>query len=612
MKRSLLMQWAIAGFAVWMYGCGCSDDQQLKTAGFESVTIGGELSERLNRNFDRMETELYQPEQVYWTEEESGGWPADKEGRTILALVLDARASHRAPKYLDELITLLPEHLNAKGYLGSIHEGQVDEQQLSGHGWLLRGLCEYYAWKQDPKVLDMAKTIVDSLFLPIAPFVDRYPLSNEERIAGTGEMSGSIQNTVNGWRLSSDIGCVFIGMEGLIHSYQYIPSAESKALIEQLIGLFRRMDLVGIKAQTHASLTAMRGMLRYASLTGDTTLVPEVESRWQLYKEYGMTENNENYNWFERYDTWTEPCAIIDSYLVAVQLWAATRNPAYLEDAEKIYFNGIAATQRANGGFGCDRPVGVIFPDIAIHADEAHWCCTMRGGEGLGRAAEYAYFTAGDTVFVPAYHESTLALADRGLTVEQHTEYPFGNRIEFVVKEAPKREMTLALFVPSDMRIESMVASRPEFGTISGPQNGFVTATGRFAAGDTLTLTYGFDARWVRLENKDITDSTRYKAMYGPLVLGYEAETPLEFMGEVEIVPASDGRSCAVRGAKECRPVAAGKSGKNSFKRDGATFEIVEGTEHRFTPLYHLLDPAVSSGANYHRMVTVKKHPLVE
>ncbi|HIW19130.1 MAG TPA: hypothetical protein IAA49_01155, partial [Candidatus Alistipes pullicola] len=104
----------------------------------------------------------------------------------------------------------------------------------------------------------------------------------------------------------------------------------------------------------------------------------------------------------------------------------------------------------------------------------------------------------------------------------------------------------------------------------------------------------------------------RYKAMYGPLVLGYEAEAPLGFMGEVEIVPAADGRSCAVRGAKECRPVAAGKSSKNSFTRDGMTFEVVEGTEHRFTPLYHLLDPAVSIGANYHRMVTVNMYPFVE
>ena len=80
-------------------------------------------------------------------------------------------------------------------------------------------------------------------------------------------------------------------------------------LIDKLIALFERMDLTGIRAQTHASLTALRGMLRYAALTGDTTLIPRVEKRWRLYKEYGMTENYENYNWFERYDTWTEPCA---------------------------------------------------------------------------------------------------------------------------------------------------------------------------------------------------------------------------------------------------------------------------------------------------------------
>ena len=99
-----------------------------------------------------------------------------------------------------ELIRLLPEHLNAKGYLGSIHEGEVDEQQLSGHGWLLRGLCEYYAWKQDPQALEIARTIVDSLFVPIASFVDKYPLSDKERIAGTGDMSGRIRLAAGGCR----------------------------------------------------------------------------------------------------------------------------------------------------------------------------------------------------------------------------------------------------------------------------------------------------------------------------------------------------------------------------------------------------------------------------
>ncbi|MDD3108554.1 MAG: glycoside hydrolase family 127 protein [Alistipes sp.] len=574
-KAHSLLSAGVAACAVLFAGCNTTSQSEApKVAGFDQVTLGGELNDRLQRNFDRLETEYYQPAQVYWSEAESGGWPADKEGRTILALTLDAQATHRTPKYLDTLIQMLPSKLNAKGYLGSIHEGMVDEQQLSGHGWLLRGLCEYYAWKRDPKVLEEARTIVDSLFLPIAPFVSQYPLSSDERVAGVGEMSGSVQNTVNGWRLSSDIGCVFIGMEGLIHSYQYVPSDSSKALIEQMIALFKRMDLVKIKAQTHASLTALRGMLRWATLSGDTTLIPEVETRWALYKAYGMTENYENYNWFERYDTWTEPCAIVDSYLVAVQLWQATGNAQYLEDAEKIYYNGMGATQRANGGFGCDRPTGVVFPDLAIHADEAYWCCTMRGGEGLGRAAEYTYFTQGDTVIVPFYRESTLSLPDAQISLEQHTDYPFGNQVSFVFTQAPSHPIGLRLSTPSYMHAEQITLNG-ETSLQARFMQGFLTVCQSFQAGDTLTFRYAFEPTWVPLENQDIKDKTLYKAMYGPLVLGYEADAPLELAAQEPII-VHDG-----------------------------TFRI-ESCNQNLQPLYHHMDSTVSSAAGYHRMVSVK------
>lgn len=554
--------------------CSQPDNGPLRVAGLENVTVGGELGRRIDRNFDRMETEYYQPAQVYWTEQESGGWPADKEGRTILALVMDGRASHREPKYLAELLRLLPERLNAKGYLGPIHEGSVDEQQLSGHGWLLRGLCEYYAWKKDTAALRYAKTIVDSLFIPIMPFVDSYPLRSDQRVAGVGDMSGSVQNTVNGWALSSDIGCVFIGMEGLIHAYRYLPDEQAKQLIDKLIGLFQAMDLTGIKAQTHASLTAMRGMLRYAGLTGDTTLLPEVEKRWEQYKRYGMTENYENYNWFERYDTWTEPCAIIDSYLVATQLWMATRRSAYLEDAETIYLNGMACTQRANGGFGCDKPVGEVFPALSVHADEAYWCCTMRGGEGLGRAAEYTYFTEGDKVYLPFYRESVLSLPEKGLALEQRTEYPFGDRVEVTVTEAPARPVTLALAAPSYLRIGSLTVNGEEAATDRA--DGFVELQRTYRKGDRIVLEYAFDTRWEPLGNADIADKTLYKAMYGPLVLGYDAPAPIELHGRTAIVP-----------------------------KDGYTFQI-EGTPYRLRPLYHLMDPQVSSGTDYRKGVVAR------
>lgn len=229
---------ALLGGACLLAGCASGlQTQALAPAGFDRVTVGGELRQRIERNFDRLETDYYQPDQVYWTRSNRADGPATRKAARFWPSYSTLRLG-RTPLYLDELIRRLPRELNAKGYLGSIHEGSADEQQLSGHGWLLRGLCEYYAWKKDPQVLEIARGIVDSLFLPIAPLVDRYPLSEEQRVSGVGDMSGRVQNTVDGWALSSDVGCVFIGMEGLIHSYQYIPSEESKALIDKLIALF--------------------------------------------------------------------------------------------------------------------------------------------------------------------------------------------------------------------------------------------------------------------------------------------------------------------------------------------------------------------------------------
>jgi hypothetical protein len=110
--------------------CECTDknqNQKLETTGFENIQIGGELKVRSNKNFDRLEEDLYQPKNLFWSEKESGGWPADKEGRTILGLVMNARASHRTPKYLSEIMGMLPSHLNIKGYMGTIHPESINE-----------------------------------------------------------------------------------------------------------------------------------------------------------------------------------------------------------------------------------------------------------------------------------------------------------------------------------------------------------------------------------------------------------------------------------------------------------------------------------------------------
>lgn len=568
MKPNFLKNYIAFTFIIIFSGCTAKiQDQKLEVAGFENVQIEGELKARLNKNFDRLEEDLYQPKNLFWSEKESGGWPADKEGRTILGLVMDARASHRTPKYLSEIMGMLPSHLNPKGYMGTIHPELINEQQLSGHGWLLRGLNEYYEWTKDEKVLAISKTIVDSLFLPITPFVKDYPITEESRISGAGAMSGTIQNSIGKWALSSDIGCVFIAMDGLIHAYKNKPDQEIKMLIDELIQLFLRMDLIKIKAQTHASLTGMRGLIRYAEITGDTTLIKEVEKRWTLYKEYGMTENYENYNWFGRYDTWTEPCAIVDSYMVAVQLWKNTGNAKYLEDAERIYWNGIAMTQRANGGFGCDKCVGPSSNNIAVHAYEAHWCCTMRGGEGLARIAEYSYFTHGDQILIPFYRKSSLEIKDKNISISQDTQYPLGDQITLTMNKMPGKEITVLLFVPEYMKVKKLILNGKPIEPVLAKS--FLELKSKFKKGDQVVMEYTLEKHWLAPHTADLQNSNLRKAMFGPLVLGYQGDKPAITKNGAAII----------------------QTGDNEF--------MIEGTDIKLTPLYHLLDPQVSDKTNY-------------
>lgn len=156
-----------------------------------------------------------------------------------------------------------------------------------------------------------------------------------------------------------------------------------------MVGRFLQINLIKVRAQTHATLTALRALLRLEAHDPDPAMLAAIELRYKAYREQGMTEEFENYNWFGR-PLWTEPCAIVDSLLVADQLWQATGKPEYLEDAQLIYYNAIAATQHSNGGFGCNTCVCTHEPILRTHAEEAYWCCTMRGSEGLVHSLQFA------------------------------------------------------------------------------------------------------------------------------------------------------------------------------------------------------------------------------
>ena len=115
---------------------------------------------------------------------------------------------------------------------------------------------------------------------------------------------------------------------------------------------------------------------RFYQETNDKKYLDYALQRMNEYITYGMTEAYMNYNWYQRPE-WTEPCAIIDSYLVAMELFRFTEDIAWLELGQKILYNGIGAAQRSNGGFGTDSCVGVSNQTLNLHGFEATQCLSL-------------------------------------------------------------------------------------------------------------------------------------------------------------------------------------------------------------------------------------------
>lgn len=418
-------------------------------------TLSGYLYERASANYDRLESSIYQLPGVFTGD---GNWPGDYQGRALLGVICEAKALHqRAPLYLEQMMSALDSYLINGTFFNEAYDPELSNEQLfAGHSWFLRSMCELYDWNGDERAYTVINNLVGNLLIAAKDAIARYPVQHTGE--GGGE-SGEIGGEKDGWKLSTDTGCLFIMLDGATHAYEITQNEQLKSVIETMIEKFMEADVVGLKYQTHATLSATRGLLRFYDCTGEQKYLDYAVSRMEDYMASGMTEAYMNYNWFQRPE-WTEPCAIIDSYICAMEIYRATGELQWLELAQKILYNGMGASQRINGGFGCDNCAGSGTDSLRVHAYEATWCCTMRGGEGMSKAVGYQYLTDADNaLYAVQYGNNTIRHAVDGGTVvlSQTSNYPESGDVSFVVDDAAgATEFSLNLFIPSYVDMDTV------------------------------------------------------------------------------------------------------------------------------------------------------------
>lgn len=490
---------------------------------FADVTPKSALSVRILANYARLEGQWYRPDEVFVADK--AGWPADWEGRLLLALALHAQCTGRYPAYLDEILCRVPDHLNDRGYFGQVlDDGVNDEQQMAGHSWYLRGLLACRALGLDAVVDPLIDQVSRNLLTPSLGNYARYPLDPDTRWHSSHWKLSKLQKKASTHAETSDCGCAFIMLDGATALYEATGDPALKALIEEMVARYRQLDFEGLHVQTHATLSASRGILRMYELTGEASYLSLVKKVFRLYRRVAWTDAYGNYNWFG-IPRWTEPCAIVDSYILATHLWQLTGDPKWLGDAHLIYHNALAHAQRATGAFGTDTCVGPAGEYLAPITYEVTWCCTMRGAEALTRAARSLVMTERDSVTLPFYGEcdATVRAGGGTVTLRETTDFPGSGDIALeILSSRCRRAVTWRFFVPPGTRGFAKV-------TVNGRrasarrERGMLVVSHRPRRGDRIGIHLPL-ALWTRQSSMPTRTRPRRAIMFGPSILGHRGE----------------------------------------------------------------------------------------
>ena len=508
--------------------------QSVQFVEFEDITPAeGLLRERAARTMALYKA--YSPEHVltlnYSTTPSDKAFPGDTIGRYILSTSLLAQALHEPePETLKKVMLALPNMLNAEGYLGWVlPPDRADETGLANLMWA-NGLTEYYLWKKDPTALDFNRNLFRRIILPVREAFYYYYAAERT------------DDKIKWVHCTGDTAQAFGILDPATRGATLFPSPELKEEINELIRLDGRIDHVKIQAQIHAVLFTARGILRWYEAEGHPEHLRFAERLYRNYRDLAMTENYENYNWFGRPD-WTEGCAIVDSFTVAMRLWRLTGKSEYLGDAQLILYNGLLVNQK-DGDFGVNNCVGANRQIFLKPGQPAPWCCSVWGGKGLARAIQYSYFRLADglMVTIPGPGTVTARLPDGLLKLRQTTGYPHENgiRFEVVASESP-RERRLAVFMPPWIRRESITLSVNGQPAAWALESDFLVVKRVMRRGDILELQFQQVAGPVGLLYPDRMPGY-HRYLHGPLVLGVDTKDERKLPLKAALTPL--GAAC--------------------------------------------------------------------
>lgn len=317
------------------------------------------------------------------------------------------------------------------------------------------------------------------------------------------------------------------------------------------------------KTATGHSVRAMylySGMADVMGATGDTTLLPALESIWSDMVDKKMHINGglgsvpgiegfgPDYE-LPNKNTYDETCAAVGNVMFNYRMFLATGNAKYADVAEvALYNNVLAGVNLAGNRFFYVNVLEADGKKAFNHgrAGRSPWfgtaCCPSNMARLIPQVAGMIYSHKDNEIFCGLYAgcETTVPLECGDVRIRQITDYPYSGNVNFEISpenEGERFSLNLRIptwtgekFVPGKLyEYEKHLTSAPKV-YVNGEElkvkanQGYFRIDRKWRQNDKVSLELPLEVRYSKADERVVADKNRVCITRGPLV--YCAEQP--------------------------------------------------------------------------------------
>jgi uncharacterized protein len=318
---------------------------------------------------------------------------------------------------------------------------------------------------------------------------------------------------------------VLVELYALTGNPRYLETSKRfyhRAVLDPLLG--RRDELAGKHANTQ--IPKIIGEARTYEVTGDRGAQAIADYFWDLvvhHHSYVIGGDSESEHFFAENTTskhlgadTAETCNTYNMLKLTEHVFGWNPRAEYADFYERALYNDILASQEPRLGmftYFMSLEPG-LFKTYSTPYD-SFWCCVGTGMENHTKYGEAIYFHGGDRVFVNLFIPSVLTWKDKGLELEQLTDYPKSGRTTLAFLSKPSGPVTLMVRCPGWAAGPVTFKLNGKALNIPGLPGTYAAITTPWLKGDHLEVTVPMA---VRVESMP-DNPNKVAFLYGPVVL---------------------------------------------------------------------------------------------